>query len=135
MRSQTGMSPFARYLLFQLPGTACVALLLIALWHWAELAGWIAAGAFILWVLKDLALYPFLRRAHEPVPAVTAALVGRCGIVRRPLAPHGIVALGTARWRAEPAAAGDAIAAGEPVRVVAVRGLTLLVVRDEDAVR
>ncbi len=126
------MSPLARYLLFQLPGAGFVALLLFALWRWAGLPGWIAAAAFVAWVAKDLALYPLLRRAYEAVPEPAAALVGRRALVRRPLAPRGMVVIGRERWRAEPAVAGEAIAAGAAVRIVAVRGLTLLVVRDEE---
>lgn len=126
------MPPLLRYALFQLPEIAAAAVLLWALWRWAGLPGWAAMALLAAWVAKDAALYPFLRGAYEPVPAGAAALIGRRGIARRRLAPRGTVAVGVELWRAEIAAGAAPVEAGAAVRVVAVRGLTLIVAVDDD---
>lgn len=126
------MSPLARYALFQLPEIAAAAALVWALWRWAGLPGWAALAIVGVWVAKDVALYPFLRGAYEPVPAGAAALIGRRGVARRRLAPRGTVAFGVELWRAEIAAGAAPIDAEAAVRVVAVRGLTLIVAAEDD---
>jgi hypothetical protein len=58
-------STLLRYAMFQLPGTIGVSLLLAALVRWGGLAPRTAALLLALWVLKDLALFPFVRRAYQ----------------------------------------------------------------------
>ena len=55
-------------------------------------------------------------------------LIGQIGIAREPLAPAGHVLIQGELWRA--VAEGGAVDTGAPVRVVAVDGLTLTVVKD-----
>jgi membrane-bound serine protease (ClpP class) len=61
-------------------------------------------------------------------PAVTGleGLMGAVGEVRTPLSPRGSVFLQGERWRAE-TAGGSTVATGAQVKVVGVRGFTLLV--------
>jgi membrane protein implicated in regulation of membrane protease activity len=125
------MSPLLRYALFQLPGIAGVAVLVAALWRWTGLPAWAALAIVGAWVAKDVALFPLLRRAHEPPPEGAAALIGRRGVARRRLAPRGTVAFGVELWRAEIEPTARPIDAGAPVRVIAVRGLTVIVAADE----
>jgi membrane-bound serine protease (ClpP class) len=54
-------------------------------------------------------------------------MVGQTGVAREPLAPEGQVTLHGEIWRA--IAADGPVAAGDPVRIVAVDGLTLRVVK------
>ncbi len=125
------MSPLLRYALFQLPGLAVAAALAYALWEWARVPGWVAIAGIVAWVAKDAALYPFLRRAHEPTREGAAALVGRRGVTRRRLDPRGTVAFGVELWRAETEPARGPIEAGATVRVVDARGLVLIVAEDD----
>jgi len=86
------------------------------------------------WIVKDLALYPWLRHAYvgdERSPK--DQLVGRTAAVVEPLRPLGIVRLGAELWRAEVSPLDSPLARGREVRVTEVRGLTLVVVplRDE----
>ncbi len=121
----------ARYLALQAPGWALVGVVLHALVAWGWIAPRLAIALGALWVAKDLALYPWLRRSYEDGPAdAGAALVGRSAVARDRLAPRGWVRLGSERWRAELAPGSAPVEAGAAVRVVAVRGLTLVVEPD-----
>lgn len=118
----------ARYLLFQTPGFVGAAFVLWAAVQLWDLAPWLAVVLFLLWLAKDLALYPFLRVAYEPGPPGGAdALVGATAYVTRELAPVGTVRLGAEHYRAELQGRPGPAPAGTPVRVTAHRGLTLLV--------
>jgi membrane protein implicated in regulation of membrane protease activity len=119
-----------RYLAFQVPGWAAVGVLLAAAAAWWELSRTLAFLILGAWVVKDLVMFPFVRIAYEPRSGGPAdALLGRRGLAEEGLAPAGYVRVGGELWRAE---AGEAVAPGRVVRVVAVRGLTLLVEPDEE---
>jgi membrane protein implicated in regulation of membrane protease activity len=125
------MAPFVRYALFQLPGTATVVAVLCALWWWGGLPGWMAAVGAAAWIGKDLAMYPLLRRSHERVPTGAAVLIGRRAVVRKRIAPAGIVACGAEVWRAELHPGEAPLQPGAAVRVVGARGLTLIVAAEK----
>jgi len=120
-------SSLLRYAIFQLPGTTAVSLLLAALVRWGGLAPRTAALLLALWVLKDLALFPFVRKAYETRGGGggAEALVGALGTAQDRLDPEGWVRLGHERWRAR--ARGGSIEKDLPVRVREVRGLVLVV--------
>ncbi len=116
----------AKYVLLQLPGLVAVVAGLAALVHWFDMLPWLAGLLLGLWLLKDLALYPYLRVAYEAAdPDVTAALVGRQAVVRERLHPEGWVLVGSELWRAELARGSDPVETGARVRVRAVRGFVL----------
>ena len=119
---------FVRYVALQVPGwvvAACAAWWLVA---WVGLAPWLGGLGFSLFVIKDLALYPWVRDAYAVGdPAAAALLVGRTGTARARLDPSGYVRVGAELWRAELAPGCAAIEAGARVRVREVQGLTLIV--------
>jgi membrane-bound serine protease (ClpP class) len=95
--------------------------------------GWLsfeaAAILFGLLILKDALVYPFVRRAYEPVGSNRVEeLIGQLAEVRHELRPKGFVWVRGELWRAE--AEDDTIATGKRVRVVRTRGLTLIVERE-----
>jgi membrane protein implicated in regulation of membrane protease activity len=119
---------FVRYVALESPGWALAAIVLWLVVEHAGLAPWIAATLWALWVVKDFALYPWLRDAYEVGnPDATASLIGRTGAARERLAPEGWVVLGSELWRAELLPGCAPVDPGAPVRVHAVRGLTLVV--------
>jgi membrane protein implicated in regulation of membrane protease activity len=123
---------FARYLLFQVPGTLVAAIVLSLLVRWDSLSattGWVFFG---LWVFSEIAMYPILRVAYEPGNGSggAEALMGLRGVANGPLDPHGWIVIGAERWRAEVASGLPGIAAGAAVRVREVRNLTLIVEPD-----
>ncbi len=121
-----GRSTLLRYWLFQLPGALAVAGLLVLLVHGWGLAPRLAVLFLALWVLKDLALYPLVSKAYEPRSGGGAdALLGALATARERLDPEGYVRVGHELWRAR---LREGVAErGAAVRVLAVRGLTLVV--------
>ncbi|HLD28736.1 MAG TPA: hypothetical protein VJC03_00225, partial [bacterium] len=54
-----------RYALFQIPDTALLLLILLALRHWLDLPAWIMWGVVVVWVAKDILMFPFVWRAYD----------------------------------------------------------------------
>jgi len=124
-----------KYGLLQLPGLALAAAGL----GWLCNAGLLSSGAawvlLVLWVAKDVALYPLLRSAYDSSPGSLVGverLIGACGVVEEALAPTGYVRVGGELWRAECSDPGDRVPPRSRVCVRAVRGLTLVVCPAEE---
>ena len=99
------MRVFARYLVLQIPGQFIAAVTLIMLVRWTELTPILAGLLFVLWVIKDLAMYPVTRIAYEPQSGGQGAdaLLGALGVAQEDLAPEqiGYVRVGAELWRAQ----------------------------------
>ncbi len=115
-------SRFARYLLVQAPGWITVAAALAVLGWLAGLPAWIVPVGVAAVVVKDLAMYRFVRHTLDP-PRVR--LLGARGRAVERLAPVGYVRVDGELWRAE--TTGGEIAAGAGIIVREVHGLTLRV--------
>jgi membrane protein implicated in regulation of membrane protease activity len=118
---------FWAYLVLQVPDILLAGLILFVLHRWAGLPyGW-AAGAFVAWIVKDIAMYPVVRGVLSPARTGADAFIGARGVVSDALAPLGYVRLDGELWRAECLQPRQAIPVGAPVVVRAVQGLTFLV--------
>ena len=126
--ARVAWSVVGRYVLFQLPELAIVGLALVAAVQFAvlpEVGGWALAAA---WLVKEVALFPFVRSAYEPSnPNAASAMVGKVAVVTQRLDPRGTVRIGPELWAARLEGELPAVDAGERVRVEAVEGLTLRV--------
>ncbi|MFQ5803158.1 MAG: NfeD family protein [Candidatus Methylomirabilales bacterium] len=122
------LRPLTKYLLIQIPGWILVGLVLSLIRGWVDLPLWAAIGLFLLWVIKDLVMFPFVRPAFE-AGAKTGVdrLIGVQGIAEQRLAPSGYIRVGGELWRAEALETDEPIPQGSRVRVQGVRGLTLLI--------
>jgi membrane-bound ClpP family serine protease len=117
----TPPSALRPYLLAQVPGWL-MALLLAGLLHrWFGVSPLLAAGLVVLWVVKDLALYPLLKRFY--VSDTAHPMLGQVGRTVTPLAPGGFVRVRGELWQAR--ANGTPVGAEASVRVHAVDGLVL----------
>jgi membrane protein implicated in regulation of membrane protease activity len=117
-----------RYLGLQVPGWILAIAAMIAVRRWVDLSLPVAAGILGLLVLKDLALYPFLRSAYASDGRHgTELLVGAHGVVTEAIGACGYVRVRGELWRAERADAAPEMPAGARVVVAAARGLTLIV--------
>lgn len=122
------LRPLTKYLLIQIPGWILVVAALLLIRRWVDLPAWAAIGVFLLWVIKDLALFPFVRPAFESRgTSGIARLVGAQGVAEESLAPSGYIRVGGELWRAEALEIDEPIPRGSRVRVQEVRGLTLLI--------
>jgi membrane protein implicated in regulation of membrane protease activity len=117
-----------RYTLFQIPDLILLSLGVAAAVRWWGLPVPAAYGLVAVWVAKDVIMYPILRVAYQSdsssgVDAITGAL----GVVTQPLVPAGYVRLGPELWKAELVNGSEDVSVGSAIRVVEVRGLTLIV--------
>jgi len=117
-----------RYTFLQIPALALIAIGLIVIQQWVELPAWFTWGLVIIWIIKDVALFPLTWRAYDWDHAGEAtSIIGRQGIVQEQLAPIGSVRVHGELWRARQMGEGSPIDRGKVVRVREIRGLTLLV--------
>ncbi len=122
------LRPLTKYLLIQVPGWIVVAVALSLIRRWVDLPVWAAIGVFLLWVIKDLVMFPFVRPAFEAGgKSGVDRLIGAQGIVEERLAPSGYIRVRGELWRAEVLETDEPIHQGSRVRVRAVRGLTLII--------
>ncbi len=117
-----------RYALYQIPGLLLAIGVVVAVTRWTALPGWGAVALVVVWVLKDAALYPWLRSAYEPDSRrIVERMIGLAGVAVESLAPRGYVRVRGELWQAEPVDEHMTIEAGHPVTVQGVRTDTLLV--------
>lgn len=123
------MKPLTRYALLQILGWALVLLVVLLLLRW----GWVnttAAGVVIvLWLAKDVLLYPLYLPALAAESAVSPgveAMVGRTGHCRTEVNGRGMIEVQGERWLAR-SADGTRIAPGLRVQVVGHDGMILQV--------
>ncbi len=117
-----------RYTLFQIPDLILLSLGLAAAVRWWDLSVLAAYGLVALWIAKDVILYPILRVAYESDSSSGVdGIDGALGVVTQPLVPSGYVRLGSELWKAESVCDSGTISVGSAIRVVEMRGLTLIV--------
>lgn len=121
------MSPWRKYLLFQIPGWLAAALILILAVHWQWISWPLAIAGFALWVIKDLLFYPLLRRAYEPDRTGAARLVGERGVAEGDLTPSGYIRVRGELWRATADSGGQPVASGTEVEVIGAERMELTV--------
>jgi membrane protein implicated in regulation of membrane protease activity len=109
-----------------------VCVLAIGARSWVGLPDWAAAGIIALWVVKDAVMFPFVRIAYQPGSRGGAAsLVGARGTAQDALSPSGYVRISAELWRAELRPGTPPVEPGDRIRVLGVRGLTLVVEPDD----
>jgi membrane protein implicated in regulation of membrane protease activity len=123
----------AKYWALQLPATAIVIVVLLALDDALGWPQWIVWTIVAVWVAKDAILYPFVWRAYDPgyPAALPYRMEGAKGVALDRIDPSGPVRVSGELWRAELMHGARRIEGGEAVRVRARHGLTLLVEPEE----
>ena len=120
-----------RYILFQVPGFLLLAAVLILLHRWARLPEWAVWALLALSIAKDAILYPRLRHSYDTHPKGPAhSMTDMPGTVVERLAPSGRVQVRGELWWAELDDSKLSAEPGETVRVIDMRGLTLIVNKD-----
>jgi membrane protein implicated in regulation of membrane protease activity len=117
-----------RYTLFQIPDLILLGLALAVAVHLWAFPVFAAYGLVAAWIAKDVVMYPILRIAYEAGGmSGVDAIHGALGVVTQALVPSGYVRLGSERWKAELASGSQVVSVGSAIRVVELRGLTLIV--------
>jgi membrane protein implicated in regulation of membrane protease activity len=119
---------YLRYILLNIPGLAAVILILIIIQHWVVLPLWLFWSVIGFWVVKDVALFPFVWRAYDREgPGRSRSMIGERGIAKERLAPAGYVQVRGELWRAVKIDDGPVIEIGQSVKIIKMDGLTLFV--------
>jgi membrane protein implicated in regulation of membrane protease activity len=117
-----------RYTLFQIPSLVILILTLVIIRTWFNLPGWLTGLCITVWVLKDIVLFPFVWRAYDPeTRGHSKRMIGKQARVVERLAPRGYVELHGELWRAIIGQGKSPVEKHASVRVLDVKGLTLLV--------
>jgi len=119
-----------KYILLQVPAFAMLVVLLLLAKGWVDLPSWFIWGLIGLWIAKDMVLFPLTWRAYDQDRGRAGSpMVGAWGIAEEQLNPSGYIRVGGELWQAEVTGDNPHIERGEEVRILGIRGLTLLVSR------
>ena len=117
-----------RYSLLQLPAIILLIFALQFIQKSKQNNHWVFWIILLLWVVKDIALYPFVWRAYDANNnKKLQSLLGITGIVVKSLNPSGWIQVQGELWQAEANKKGLIIDRGETVIIEKVIGLKLFV--------
>lgn len=118
----------ARYFLLQVPGLAAFALILALLRELAVMSSSFFWTLLVVWVAKDIILFPFLWRFYDfNGDSDRFGMTGLRGIAATDLDPEGYVQVRGELWQAVVADDVKRASKGEAVCVVSADGLRLKV--------
>jgi membrane-bound ClpP family serine protease len=122
-----------RYTLLQLPALALLLMALVLVQRWIEIADWIFWGSIMVWIAKDVILFFFTWRAYDTTATKPGrSMVGARGITQNRIAPSGFIHVRGELWKAEVWGGGRPIEIGERVKVINIKGLTLIVQPEDE---
>ncbi|MGD8444042.1 MAG: NfeD family protein [Desulfobacterales bacterium] len=103
-------------------------MILVLIRQWLEVPAYLTWGLLCFWVGKDIFLFPFLWRFHDPNQYPDRfRMIGRKGFTLTRLNPDGYVQVQGERWQAGIYEGQASIEQGEAIRIEAVNGLKLTV--------
>jgi membrane protein implicated in regulation of membrane protease activity len=119
---------YIKYILLNIPELAAVILILIIVEYWVVLPAWLFWSIIGFSIVKDAVLFPFVWRAYGgEQTGQPRSMIGERAIARERLAPSGYVQIHGELWRAEKIGDGPPIEIGQTVKIVKMKGLTLMV--------
>lgn len=117
-----------RYALLQIPGALFIILLSIILYKTSLLSTPLIVLVILIWIAKDILLYPILWRAYAPGGQNEIhSMIGVTGMTTEMLSKEGYVLIRGELWHARIVDESEPIGKNEPVRVCGIEGLTLIV--------
>jgi membrane-bound ClpP family serine protease len=117
-----------KYFLLQLPGQIAFILILLLVRQWLEIPDYLVLGLLGFWVSKDIFLFPFLWRFHDPKQYPDRfRMIGRKGFTLTRLNPDGYVQVQGECWQASIYEEHTSIEKEETICVEAINGLKLTV--------
>jgi len=117
-----------KYILLQIPSLLLIIIILILFHDWIGIPDWLIWVIIILWISKDVILYPKIKKAYigEEKQAMDS-LIGHMGIAQEDINPTGYIRIGNELWKAIAESKHKKIKKGNSVLVVSVKGLSLIV--------
>ena len=107
-------------------------LLLIVVQNWVPIPIWLWAILVLLWIAKELILFPFVWRAYDHSQSeVSHSIIGARGFTKERLAPIGYILVQGELCKAEKMANEPPIEKNQWVRVKKIEGLKLFVVPEK----
>jgi membrane-bound ClpP family serine protease len=123
---------YIRYGLLTIPGMVVLVLILIVVRNWVPIPFWLQVTLILLWVAKEIILFPFIWRAYDHTRSeVSRSMIGERGLTRQRLAPAGYIRIQAELWKAEIMTGEPPIEKDEWVRVIEIEGLKLSVVPEK----
>jgi membrane protein implicated in regulation of membrane protease activity len=123
---------YIRYGLLTIPGMVVLVLILIVVRNWVPIPFWLQVTLILLWVAKEVILFPFIWRAYDHTRSeVSRSMIGERGLTRQRLAPAGYIRIQAELWKAEIMTGEPPIEKDEWVRVIEIEGLKLSVVPEK----
>ena len=117
-----------RYSLLQLPAIVIVIGGIVLIQKWDILSLWMSLLIVIVWIVKDIILFPFVWRAYDwDQKEYIDTMIGMNGITQEKLDPMGYIMIRGELWKAEIIKDFEFIEKGKKVQVKKVKGLTLFV--------
>jgi membrane protein implicated in regulation of membrane protease activity len=116
-----------KYGLLQVPDLAILIIGIHYLQKWFPLSSWAIAIICLLWIAKDVILYPLVWRAYDWRSLPGDGLIGERGVAKCDLSPIGYVHVRGELWRAQLKDEGSTIQTGQPIKISAREGLILTV--------
>lgn len=121
-----------RYVIIQLIETIVPIIVLLWIRRWFDIAGWVVWVIIILWLAKDMALFPLVWRAYDWEGSEKKdSMIGKQGTAKERLDPTGYIRIRGELWQAKIFPGTRPIEIGDAVRVVKKQGLTLFVEADK----
>jgi membrane-bound ClpP family serine protease len=121
-----------KYVLLQIPDTALAVVVLLILVRWANVSVWLAVCLAVLWVLKDIIMFPLLWQSFAGAALRSwHDIAGAEGVVTEKCDPHGYVLVHGERWKAESKDERGSIDKGARIVVTGNKGLTLHIKRKD----
>jgi membrane-bound ClpP family serine protease len=119
-----------RYVLFQIPALLIIGTVLILLDHWLDLDFLLILLILLVWIVKDIVLFPFVWKAYDTkVPEPEESMIGQKGVCISDLTPSGYVQIRGELWSAEIADGHEPVKKGESIVVLNKEGLRLRVIK------
>lgn len=117
-----------RYALLQVPGGLFILVILFMLHRVTDLAPSLLLLILIIWVVKDIVLFPFVWKAYDSGdPSDFHSMIGMTGVATERLQGTGYITVRGELWQARPMEGDMIIQKGDLVQVCGIDGLMLYV--------
>ena len=133
LRYKIPLRVYIRYGLLTIPEMVVLILVLMVVQNWVLIPFWLRVSLMLLWVAKEVILFPFVWRAYDHAQSeVFHPMIGLRGITKERLAPAGYILVQGELWKAEIMPGEPSIEKDKWVRIKKMEGLKLFVVPEEN---